>query len=90
MNYEVERRLGDSTTKHPNRKVTFVLNTCKARICQVSLIWQVFFYDKPKSREKTETSRIADISFLTALKHTYKLHNRRKKHGSSPSSLQKS
>jgi hypothetical protein len=88
MDYE-ERKSGFSTTEQPDRKVRFVLNTCKTRICQISLIWQVFFYDQPKSRKKTETSRAADLSFLTALKQPKKLHQRRKKHGPTTSSLQK-
>lgn len=88
MDYEKGKKLGDSTTEHPNRcKSRFVFNTCETKICQLSLIWQVFFYDQPKSRKKTEKSRTANLSFLTALKHTQKLHKRRKKHGSSPSSL---
>lgn len=87
IRYEIETREGVSTTGPPSQRIVFVLNTSKDKIRPVSLIWQVFFIDKPKSRMKTETSRIADLSFLTALRHPKKLQFRRKKHGSSQTSL---
>ncbi len=74
----------------PHLKVVFVLNTSKIRIHKVSLFWQVFFYEIVKSRKKIETSRKADLSFLTALKQPYKLQNRKRKHGHNPTSLQES
>lgn len=87
MRYEFETRVGVSTTGPPTQRIVFVLNTSRSKIRPVSLIWQVFFTDKPKSRTKTETSRIADLSFLTALRQTKKLQSRRKKHGSNQTSL---